>query len=36
MDVAPVKDEYKRTGLSGEKVTAAVAYRAKELVNGKN
>ncbi|KAK0235925.1 VTC domain-containing protein [Armillaria nabsnona] len=43
MDVAPAKDEYKRTGLSGEEVTAAIAYReqmlkearAKELVNGK-
>ncbi|KAK0204808.1 VTC domain-containing protein [Desarmillaria ectypa] len=43
MDVAPAKDEYKRTGLSGEEVAAAIAYReqmlkearAKELVNGK-
>ncbi|KAK0193803.1 VTC domain-containing protein [Armillaria mellea] len=26
MDVAPAKDEYKRTGLSGEEVTAAIAY----------
>ncbi|KAK0469749.1 VTC domain-containing protein [Desarmillaria tabescens] len=43
IDLAPAKDEYKRTGLSGEEVTAAIAYReqmlkearAKELVNGK-
>ncbi|PBK92969.1 hypothetical protein ARMGADRAFT_1030430 [Armillaria gallica] len=43
MDVAPVKDEYRHTGLSGEEVMAAVAYReemlkeahAKELVNEK-
>ncbi|KAG7451280.1 SPX-domain-containing protein [Guyanagaster necrorhizus] len=43
MDVAPAKDEHKRTGLSGEEVAAAIAYReqmlkearVKELVNGK-
>ncbi|OCH86612.1 SPX-domain-containing protein [Obba rivulosa] len=31
MDMAPAKDELKRTGLSGEEVNAAIAFRKKSL-----
>lgn len=31
MDMAPARDEHKRTGLSGDEVAAAIAYREKLL-----